>query len=228
MTEPCPPSICEASQAETESIELDFLHGGLYWQFVSRTQGSQVCVLLLGWLAGWRTDPLRCRRPKAACALLMCCHSPAGWAGLDRLRWRSPSFPQLIQADFAWLMNCDEAQLQGCLCFFFFFFLFKPQGKPVRDEVWNIVKTPLMALNLRISWLGCTRDTLHWAPERSPLSGCKGCTPYSQLLMFQYQEEERKQRHKPARTWFTLHNLKMSQSCDRRRPSTGNLLHKSV
>lgn len=121
MTEPCPPSICEASQAETESIELDFLHGGLYWQFVSRTQGSQVCVLLLGWLAGWRTDPLRCRRPKAACALLMCCHSPAGWAGLDRLRWRSPSFPQLIQADFAWLMNCDEAQLQGCLCFFLFF-----------------------------------------------------------------------------------------------------------
>lgn len=121
MTEPCPPSICEASQAETESIELDILHGGLYWQFVSRTQGSQVCVLLLGWLAGWRTDPLRCRRPKAACALLMCCHSPAGWAGLDRLRWRSPSFPQLIQADFAWLMNCDEAQLQGCLCFFLFF-----------------------------------------------------------------------------------------------------------
>lgn len=37
-----------------------------------------------------------------------------------------PSFPQLSQPDFAWLMNCDGTQLQGCLCSFFFFFFFFP------------------------------------------------------------------------------------------------------
>lgn len=40
---------------------------------------------------------------------LPCRVSEPGQAGVTL-----PSFPQLSQLDFAWLMNCDGTQLQGC------------------------------------------------------------------------------------------------------------------
>lgn len=161
-------------------------------QFVSRAARS--VSYALAYYVKDRPFALRCRR----LLLLMCCHSPAGWAGPDRPRWRSLSFPQLSRLAFAWLMNCDGTQLQGCLCFVFFIL---PEGRPVKAGVWNIVKL--------CWWLSTfvsagSADTLRWTPERSTLSGCKSRRLYSQLLVI--QEEERKQRHKPAPTCITLHN----------------------
>lgn len=93
-------------------------------------------------------------------------------------------FFHLRQLDFAWLMNCDKTQLQGCLCcslcVFFFIYLHQTRwcGKQCQRE--------LMCLNLGISRLGWISDTVQWAPEGSSLSHCKSCWSYSQLLLFQY------------------------------------------
>lgn len=61
-----------------------------------------------------------------------------------------PSFPPLSWPDFAWLMNCDRTQLQGCLCSFLF-------AKFFQVIVWKIVQTLVMTLTLATASSGTSR-----------------------------------------------------------------------
>lgn len=139
------------------------------WLPVSRTRASQVRVLLLGWLGGWRTEP--------GCCLVNVLPFPCRMSRPGQAEVTRSSFPQLSWLDFAWLMNCDETQLQGCLPSFFFFLQqnFKRAKTGVRKPHWWLLTFTSAAAT----------DTLHWTPEGPPPSGCKTCTLYSQLLMFQ-------------------------------------------
>lgn len=78
---------------------------------------SKHCPLCWGWLGRWRTE-LLWLLGLCICALnvlpLPCRASMPGQAEVTL-----PSFPQLSRLDFAWLMNCDRTQLQGCLCSYF-------------------------------------------------------------------------------------------------------------
>lgn len=141
-----------AQPSRISRIERDVLHKGSYWQS-GRQDAGQSALCAARWL-------IRCVKDRPQLLLLlvwlMRCHCPAGWAGPDRRRWCS-TFPKPSLCDFAWLMDCDDAQLQGWLCHFFLFFSWG-------ESVWSEVKkksvkhcwTRLMALNLHISRLGCT------------------------------------------------------------------------
>lgn len=121
------------------------------------TEWSQVAAQSDLCTARWL---IRCvkDRPRLLLLLvcLMRCHCPAGWAGPDRRRGCS-TVPKVSLCDFAWLMDCDWTQLQGCLCRVFAFFFFPHEAS--QCEVKKSVKhcwTGLMALNFHISRLGCT------------------------------------------------------------------------
>lgn len=179
MTKPCLPSIHETGHAEMAISRMIFCTGAPYWQFVSEMRVGQVCVPFLGWLCGRRTD-LGWR------ALLMCCHSPAGRAGPDRPRWRSSlSHSSASLTLLGWWTVTGHHSKVVCAAFFFFCCFFSPTRQASQRRSVKHCWTPLMALNLHISWLGCTADALQWTPEGSPLSGCRSCIPYSQMLMFQ-------------------------------------------
>lgn len=117
MTMPCLPSICDTSRAETAISSMMFGTEDPYGEVCSAL-GGQVCVVLLGCLGALAHGCRRLRRLHFANVLPLPCRvSRPGQAEVTL-----PSFPQLSQLDFAWLMNCDRTQLQGCLCDFFFFF----------------------------------------------------------------------------------------------------------
>lgn len=138
MRRPCLPSICHTSQAETAISSMIFCTGDPYWQFAAHKVARSVSYSWADQMGEGQTLAtlaLGCRRLKrlhfANVLPLPCRVSRPGQAEVTL-----PSFPQLSQLDFAWLMNCDRTQLQGCLCDFFF----SLPGKPVRAGVWSIVE----------------------------------------------------------------------------------------
>lgn len=110
-------------------IGRDILSRGPYGQFVSRTEGGQVCAWLRGWLGGWRTDP-GCSSSVFVNVLPL--PSRVSRPGQAEVTLRA--FPQLSLLDFGWLLNCNGTQLQGCLCCLF------SHGKPVGAKAWNIAE----------------------------------------------------------------------------------------
>lgn len=123
MTKPCPPSICETSQAETAISSMIFRTGILIDSLLAGCGAARSVSYSLAdqvgegqTLAALAFRCRRLRRPRFVNVLPLPCRvSRPGQAEVTL-----PSFPQLSQLDFAWLMNCDGTQLQGCLCCFFF------------------------------------------------------------------------------------------------------------
>lgn len=160
-----------------------FAQGFLLTEWLQDAGQSGLCT------AWWL---IRCVKDRLRLLLvwLMRCHCPAGWAGPDRRRWRS-TFPKLSLWDFAWLMDCDWTQLQGCLCRFFLFF-FSHEASQCEVKKKRSVKhcwTRLMALNLHISRLGCTPGARSGERLKDLKSAGKRCSLHTQLLLFPYKKE---------------------------------------
>lgn len=118
MTRPCLLSIPSTSQAETATQSMLFCTRILIISVVGGcVQDCQFCALVLGWLSGWRAAPWCSSSQWQAGRLgfvnvlpLPCRVSRPGQAEVTL-----HCFAPLSRSDFAWLMNCDETQLQGCL-----------------------------------------------------------------------------------------------------------------
>lgn len=181
-------SVCPLSEGPAEQNQpywaWCFAQGFLLTEWSQVAAQSDLCTAW--WLIRCVKD-----RPRLLLLLvcLMRCHCPAGWAGPDRRRGRS-TVPKLSLCDFAWLMDCDWTQLQGCLCRVFAFF-FSPWG----ESVWSEKKCETLLNWADGSQLSYQQARLHsWctlqrAPEGSPLSAGKRFSLYIQLLQFQYKKE---------------------------------------
>lgn len=143
----------------------------------------------------------------------MCCHSPAGRAGLDGPRWHSPLSHSSASFDFAWLMNCDGTQLQGCLCDIFFF-----ARKPVGAGAWSIVELCwwLSTFISAGSAASVTQSSEHLKDPHCQDVGVAGCT--ASCLCFN-TERGAQTMSQTCPDMIYLAQFKMSQPCDRKQQS---------
>lgn len=115
-----------------------------------------------------------------------------------------PSFPQLSWLDFAWLMNCDQTHIQGCLCCPFFS-PYKHTSQAECECETTLNSADGSQLFYQLAWLHRSARLAEHLKDPH----CQDVRVAARTaICLLSREKQRKQRHKAAQTRFTPHTLK--------------------
>lgn len=142
---------------------------------------------------------------RSGCTLLMCCHSPEGCAGLDRLRWRfALSHNSACLTLLGWWTVTGHNSKVVCAAFS------SPPQQPYQSE--QKCETLLNSADdsqpsYQLAWLHPWHTPVNtWTIPTVRMQELQAVHPAAKVSV----QEEGHKHYKPAQTWFNLCNVLVS------------------